>query len=45
MANKKIKGLQIQIGADYQGLDTAFREIGHTSNIAAAGVQALARAI
>ena len=45
MANKKIKGLQIQIGADYQGLDTALREVEKGSKKAADEIKEINRAI
>ena len=45
MANKKIKGLTIQIGADYQGLDTALREVEKNSKKSADEIKEINRAI
>ena len=43
MANKKIKGLQIQIGADYQGLDTALKEVEREGKKAASELREIKR--
>lgn len=43
MASKKIKGLQIQIGADYQGLDTALKEVEKGGKKAASELREIKR--